>query len=74
MPRVTVTSDDGTVFWDESVKALDFSGEHFRRCLADRLGWAVADAEGPAPMDVRRLQPVPTPEAPRTASALTVAA
>jgi hypothetical protein len=74
VPRVLVTSDDGTVFWDESVNALDFGGDHFRRCLADRLGWAVADAEGPAPMDVRRLQPVPTPEAPRPASAQPVAA
>ena len=74
MPRVLVTSDDGTVFWDESVKAVDFGGDHFRRCLADRLGWAVADAEGPAPMDARRLPPVPTPEAPRHASAQPVAA
>jgi hypothetical protein len=74
MPRVKVTSDDGTVFWDESVNAHDLSGEHFRRCLVDRLSWAVVDAEGHAPMHGRRLQPVPTPEAPRPASAQPVAA
>jgi hypothetical protein len=33
------------VFWNESVSASDFETDHFRRCLADRLGWAVADAE-----------------------------
>lgn len=42
---------------------------HVANRLTDRLSWAVADAEGPAPMDVRRLRPVPTPEAPRPASA-----
>ena len=37
--------DDGQVFWSEGVTASDFQGEHFCRCLAERLGWAVADAE-----------------------------
>ena len=59
MPRVTVTGDCGELFWDESVKAADFETEHFRRSLADRLGWAVADAEGPAPSGVRPLRPTP---------------
>ena len=45
MPRVLVMREDGQVFWSESVTANDFQGEHFCRCLADRLGWAVADAE-----------------------------
>jgi hypothetical protein len=45
MVRVFVMREDGQVFWNESVTASDFRGEHFCRCLADRLGWAVADAE-----------------------------
>jgi hypothetical protein len=45
MPRVLVISDDGEVVWNERVNHDDFAGEHFRRCLADRVGWAVADAE-----------------------------
>jgi hypothetical protein len=45
MPRVLVVSDDGEMLWNERVNQSDFEGEHFRRCLADRLGWAVADAE-----------------------------
>jgi hypothetical protein len=45
MTRILVTREDGEVFWNESVHARDFETEHFRRCLADRLGWAVADAE-----------------------------
>ena len=59
MPRVLVTRDDGQVFWNESVSAADFDGEHFRSCLADRLGWAVADAEGPAHTSVRPISPTP---------------
>ena len=51
MPRVLVTSDEGRVFWDERVVAADFAIDHFRQCLIDRLGWAVADAQkaGPRP-------------------------
>jgi hypothetical protein len=45
MPRVLICSDDGEVIWNEGVHACDFEGEHFRRCLVGRLGWAVADAE-----------------------------
>jgi hypothetical protein len=45
MPRVIVTTDEGEMMWNEGVKASDFEGEHFRRALVDRLGWAVADAE-----------------------------
>ena len=47
MPRVLVISDDGHMVWNERVNQSDFEGEHFRRCLADRLNWAVADAESP---------------------------
>ena len=59
MPRVLITREDGEVFWDESVKATDFETEHFRLCLADRLGWAVADAEGPTHTSVRPTRPAP---------------
>jgi hypothetical protein len=45
MPRVLVISDDGDMVWNERVNHSDFEGEHFRRCLVDRIGWAVADAE-----------------------------
>lgn len=59
VPRVLVTADDGEVFWSESVKASDFDADHFRRCLADRLEWAVADAEGPSHTKVGRTAPAP---------------
>lgn len=67
MPRILVTNDDGAVFWSESFKAPDFMADHFRRCLADRLGWAVADAEGPAATNVRPIRPAPA-RRPRTCS------
>jgi hypothetical protein len=54
-----VTRDDGEVFWNEKVTAADFETGHFRRCLADRLGWAVADAEGPNPVDLAPIRPAP---------------
>jgi hypothetical protein len=47
MPRIIVETegnDHEVVFW-ERVGAEDFDAEHFRRCLADRIGWAVADAQ-----------------------------
>ena len=46
MPRIIVETegqDREVVFW-EHVGTEDFEGEHFRRCLADRVSWAVADA------------------------------
>jgi hypothetical protein len=46
MPRIIVETegnDHEIVFW-ERVGPDDFDAEHFRRCLADRIGWAVADA------------------------------
>jgi hypothetical protein len=45
MPRVLVISDDGEMIWNERVNEGDFETEHFRRCLVDRVSWAVADAE-----------------------------
>ncbi|HEX4564546.1 MAG TPA: hypothetical protein VH115_08835 [Solirubrobacteraceae bacterium] len=36
------------MIWNEGVNAADFETEHFRRALADRLGWAVVDAEANA--------------------------
>jgi thiamine monophosphate synthase len=46
MPRIIVETEGlqrEVVFW-EHVGPEDFDAEHFRRCLADRIGWAVADA------------------------------
>jgi uncharacterized membrane protein len=78
MPRILVTREDGEVFWNEGVTAKDFETEHFRRCLADRLGWAVADAETRSvPATVSTLGPLgwhaaPTPN--RFEHGLTLAA
>ena len=47
MPRIIVEADGRepeVVFW-ERVGEEDFDAEHFRNCLADRIRWAVADAE-----------------------------
>jgi hypothetical protein len=44
MPRILVSGDNGEVTWTERVTTEDFATDHFRRCLADRLAWAVADA------------------------------
>ena len=47
MPRIIVEADNSVrevVFW-ERVGAEDFDAEHFRRCLCDRIAWAVTDAE-----------------------------
>lgn len=49
MPRIQVIADDGRLSLDERVCAADLSSRHFRRCLAERIGWAVADAEQMAP-------------------------
>jgi hypothetical protein len=48
MTRILVTRDDGAVIWNEGVNPTDFDTEHFRRALADRLGWAVGDADSGA--------------------------
>jgi hypothetical protein len=55
MAQVLVRDDGGTVVWKERVTSADFDTEHFRRCLAERLWWAVADAESRAPAALRLL-------------------
>jgi len=51
MPRITVIADDpsGRVLHSERVTPMDFETEHFRAQLAERVAWAVEDADaGPA--------------------------
>ena len=51
MPRIIVTADDSTerVLHSERVSSEDFETDHFRVQLAERVAWAVEDAEsGPA--------------------------
>ena len=47
MPRIIVTADDsnGRVLHSERVTPSDFETEHFRTQLAERVAWAVEDAE-----------------------------
>jgi hypothetical protein len=45
MTRVRVIAADGWVALDESAGPEQLASDHYRRCLADRLAWAVADAE-----------------------------
>jgi hypothetical protein len=49
MPRIIVTADDpGTrVMLSERVTPSDFETDHFRAQLAERVAWAVSDAENP---------------------------
>jgi hypothetical protein len=48
MPRIIVTSDGPTdrVLHSERVSPEDFETAHFRHQLAERVAWAVADADG----------------------------
>jgi hypothetical protein len=50
MPWISVTGEGEEMAWREWVTGPDFESEHFRRGLADRLAWAVADA-APAAAD-----------------------
>jgi hypothetical protein len=47
MPRIIVTADDSSerVLHSERVSPSDFETEHFRAQLAERVAWAVDDAE-----------------------------
>lgn len=63
MARVMVVADDGWVALDELVRTHDFGSELFRRHLAERLAWAVADAEA-EPED----RPAPAGERPALAA------
>jgi hypothetical protein len=44
MARIVITSDDGKLTHSERVIPSDLDSEHFRRCLIERLQWAVKDA------------------------------
>ncbi|MBI5106683.1 MAG: hypothetical protein HZB46_17160 [Solirubrobacterales bacterium] len=46
MPYVVITSErpEGAALC-ERVTSTDFETDHFKACLADRLAWAVEDAE-----------------------------
>jgi hypothetical protein len=50
MPRIIVTADDSEarVLHSERVTPSDFETEHFRAQLAERVAWAVEDAESDA--------------------------
>ena len=56
MPRIQVIADDGRPALDELIHPEDLSSAHFRRCLMERIDWAVADAQemGPARMTLER--------------------
>ena len=51
MPRIIVTADDsaGRVLHSERVTPADFETEHFRSQLAERVAWAVEDADREVP-------------------------
>jgi hypothetical protein len=51
MPRIIVTADDsaGRVLHSERVTPADFETQHFRAQLAERVAWAVEDADREAP-------------------------
>jgi hypothetical protein len=61
MPMLLVQADDGSVIWRERVTAPDFETEHFRRCLAERVAWAVSDAERADVVDDPALLPLAAP-------------
>jgi hypothetical protein len=59
------------VIWNEGVNAADFETEHFRRALADRLGWAVADADpNAAARTLAAMPPMSSPAPSRSSHAL----
>ena len=45
MPRVRVIADDGWMALDEHTCTRQLASDHYLQCLADRIRWAVADAE-----------------------------
>jgi hypothetical protein len=51
MPHIIVTADDsaGRVLHSERVTPADFETEHFRAQLAERVAWAVEDADRERP-------------------------
>lgn len=53
MSRIRVVADDGWLALDEHIGADQAADEHYRRCLADRIWWAVQDAEARSPVTGR---------------------
>jgi hypothetical protein len=45
VPRIHIVADDGRPALDERICTEDLSSAHFRRCLMERIDWAVADAQ-----------------------------
>lgn len=45
MPRIQVIADDGWVALDEHACNAQVASNHYRQQLAERLAWAVRDAE-----------------------------
>ena len=60
MPRIHIIADDGRLALDERICHEDLSSAHFRRCLMERIEWAVADAQemGPERLSFERPTPV----------------
>jgi len=56
MPRIIITADDpdGRVVHWERVTPADFETEHFRAQLAERVAWAVEDADCEGASDAAR--------------------
>ena len=61
MPHIIVTADDagGRVLHSERVTPADFETEHFRAQLAERVAWAVEDAERDGPSRAEAARPGP---------------
>jgi hypothetical protein len=48
MPQILVVTDrpeDTTVVYRERIESADFESDHFTGQLAERVGWAVQDAD-----------------------------
>jgi hypothetical protein len=45
MAQITVTGDDGRLVHREWVVALQAESDHFLGCFAERMRWAIRDAE-----------------------------
>jgi hypothetical protein len=63
VPQISVTADmpSHTVMHSERVNIADFESEHFRAQLAERLAWAVGDADAVERALQIPPQPVRTP-------------
>ena len=44
MARIVISSDNGHLTHSELLLPSDLDSEHFRRCLIERVQWAVKDA------------------------------